>query len=171
MKGMEHVFCSEYSWYGWAPNDKQASISTTLHGIGKAVLEFGNCWKSGKVVAYKNNVEIKSIDARNEAQVEFDFENGDVLKITEHGEGIIRFDDLRFDWCAPSDEYVSCEANSHVDNLKESKSHSVFGWYIDPEINGPWNANAPNLIGESCSDASWIGWDVTSIVFHPLNLT
>ena len=158
MEGLQYAYCSEYSWYGWAPKDKQASISTTLHGIGKAVLEFGNCWKSGKVVAYKNNVVIDSVNGRNEVQVEFDFQDGDVLKITKHGEGIIRFDDLRFDWChSSSDEYVICDANSHVNNLKGSKSQSVSGWTFDPLINGPWNKNAPNN-GESCSDASWLGW-------------
>ena len=50
MKGQIPVHCAGYSWYGWNPNDKQASISTTLHGFGKAVLEFGNCWKTGKVI-------------------------------------------------------------------------------------------------------------------------
>jgi len=37
-------------WYGWAPNNKEVSISTTLKGMGRAILEFGNCWKTGKVI-------------------------------------------------------------------------------------------------------------------------
>ena len=45
------------SWYGWNyPGD--SSISTILHGNGKAILEFGNCNSGGTVVASINDEEI-----------------------------------------------------------------------------------------------------------------
>ena len=39
--------CAKASWFGWDwPG--AASISTTLHGKGKAILEFGNCIGIGR---------------------------------------------------------------------------------------------------------------------------
>ena len=42
-------------WFGGdgGVTDREASISTTLNGIGKAILSFGNCWKNGIVTVYK----------------------------------------------------------------------------------------------------------------------
>ena len=142
MKGQIPLYCSGYSWYGWNPNDKQASISTTLHGSGKAVLEFGNCWKSGEVIAYKNNVEIYRAVGFDAVQVKFDFQNGDELRITQNGQGIIQFSDLKFDTCSSNEppEYIICDANSHANNLKGWKSESApADWIFNEVTRGPWN--------------------------------
>ena len=79
-------------WLGWG--SIEGSISTTLHRKGKAILDFGNCWSEGSVAAYKNGVELLSVGVKSEDQVEFEFEDGDVLNITEYY-GIIQFNSLK----------------------------------------------------------------------------
>ena len=91
--------CTEASWFGFVyPGD--ASISTTLLGKGKAILEFGNCHSGGNVAAYKNDVELSSVGAKTEDQIEFEFQDGDVIKITEHNTAIIQFNDLKIVGCS-----------------------------------------------------------------------
>ena len=74
-----------------------------MHGTGKAVLEFGNCSRDGKVVAYKNFQEIKSVYYQSDAKVVFDFQDGDDLTIKEDNETLtsaIKFKSLDFLSCS-----------------------------------------------------------------------
>ena len=75
-----------------------------MHGTGKAVLEFGNCARDGKVVAYKNFQEIKSVYYQGDAKVVFDFQDNDLLTIEEESEnwtsGAIKFKSLDFLSCS-----------------------------------------------------------------------
>ena len=75
-----------------------------MHGTGKAVLEFGNCSPDGKVVAYKNFHEIKSVFYQSDAKVVFDFQDNDLLTIEEQSEswttGAIKFKSLDFLSCS-----------------------------------------------------------------------
>ena len=90
--------CAKASWFGWTwPGE--ASISTTLHGKGKAILEFGNCHKMGNVFAFLNDVKLSSVWAKKETQVGFKFNDGDVLKISEYNHAIIQFNNLRIVGC------------------------------------------------------------------------
>ena len=91
--------CAKASWFGW-DYPGAASISTTLHGKGKAILEFGNCHGRGDVTVYKNDVEISSVGANKEDIVDFEFSDGDVLKITEHNTAIIQFNNLEIIGCS-----------------------------------------------------------------------
>ena len=89
--------CDKGSWFGWTwPGE--ASISTTLHGKGEAILDFGNCNAMGDVTVYKNDIKLSSVGAGKVDQVEFEFHDGDVLKITEN-QGIIQFNDLKIVEC------------------------------------------------------------------------
>ena len=91
------------SWFGW-DYPGAASISTTLYGKGKAFLEFGNCHSQGDVAVYKNDVQLSSVGAKKEDKVEFEFNDGDVLKITELNTAIIQFNNL---------EIVGCSSGIH----------------------------------------------------------
>ena len=75
-----------------------------MHGTGKAVLEFGNCSPDGKVVAYKNFHEIKSVFYQSDAKVVFDFQDNDLLTIQEESghwtTGAIKFKSLDFLSCS-----------------------------------------------------------------------
>ena len=77
-----------------------------MHGTGKAILHFGNCWENGVVTVYKKEsnsgdfIKIASIDSPDVAEVKFEFKDGDVLKITEQGNAIIQFNEIKFEWCS-----------------------------------------------------------------------
>ena len=124
------------------------------------MLEFGNCWTSGNVAVYQNDDELDDVGAESEDQVEFDFEDGDVLKITGDETAIIQFNDLKI-WSnndSHKTDDVVCDANSHVNNLKGSKSEYVSGWTFNSITRGPWNKDS-EATGYECSKASWYGWD------------
>ena len=58
-------------------------------------MDFGNCNKQGIVVAYKNGIQIASVGASATSKVEFEFSDGDVIKISELNAAIIQFNDLK----------------------------------------------------------------------------
>ena len=98
--------CSGASWHGWnggSSGIEEGSISTTLNGSGKAILDFGNCHSVGTVVAYKNGVEIATIGASATDKIEFEFSDGDVIKMTEFS-GIIQFNDLEIVKCTQGEK-------------------------------------------------------------------
>ena len=66
-------------------------------------MDFGNCNKQGIVVAYKNGIQIASVGASATSKVEFEFSDGDVIKITEFG-GIIQFNDLEIVKCTQGEK-------------------------------------------------------------------
>ena len=58
-------------------------------------MDFGNCFKRGIVVAYKNGEEIASVGASSTHKVEFEYSDGDEIKISELNGAIIQFNDLQ----------------------------------------------------------------------------
>ena len=67
-------------------------------------MEFGNCLETGgQAVAYKNDVELASVGAFSTAiKVEFEYHDGDVIKISELNMAIIQFNDLEIVECTGS---------------------------------------------------------------------
>ena len=92
-------YCSNahVCWYGWGGG--VGSISTILHGNGRAFLNFGNCYTGGQVKVSKNDIEILSLDGLTTAQIEIEFQDGDVIKLSEHNVGVIQFNDLSIVEC------------------------------------------------------------------------
>ena len=81
------------NWYGWTSGDPRGSISTTFNGIGRAQLDFGNCWTWDTVEAILDGNVIATAPANTPSmKKEFDFHIGSILKIAEHG--IIQFNSL-----------------------------------------------------------------------------
>ena len=81
------------NWYGWTSAGPIGSISTTFNGIGRAKLDFGDCW-GGTVKATLNGTVIASPTKNTPSMtVEFDFHVGSILKIAEHG-SIMQFNSL-----------------------------------------------------------------------------
>ena len=91
-----HV-CS--NWYGWTAGTPIGSISTTFNGVGRAQLDFGNCWTGGTFVnATLDGTVIASAPTNTPSMtVEFDFRIGSILKIAEHG--ILQFNSLNIIQC------------------------------------------------------------------------
>ena len=104
--------CDKASWFGW-DHPGATSISTTLHGKGEAILDFGNCNAMGDVTVYKNDIKLSSVGAGKVDQVEFEFQDGDVLTITEESErytsAVIQFNSLDFISCSsePGNHFMS----------------------------------------------------------------
>ena len=71
------------NWFGWKSNTPVGSISTKLNGSGQARLDFGNCHYEGQVKSFKNDVEIASLEGHTWAQIEIEFQDGDVIRLTE----------------------------------------------------------------------------------------
>ena len=61
-------------------------------------MEIGNCHKWGNVFVNLNDRGLYDVGANKEAQVGFEFNDGDVLKITEN-KAIIQFNTLRIVGC------------------------------------------------------------------------
>ena len=81
-----HLACDKgVAWYGYGFGNRSASISTTLNGCGHGILDYGNCL-GGNSVVFLNDEEISATNEKSEV-VEFDFHNGDVLKMVENSEG------------------------------------------------------------------------------------
>ena len=74
-----------------------------IQGDGIGALTFGNCNKLGKVIAYLNDKEITTVGPKTETQIEFSFQDGDILKIVEFDVAIIMFNDFKVVTC-----YESC---------------------------------------------------------------
>ena len=93
------------NWYGWGHEaqtnvDFDGSVSTTFSGMGRAELDFGNCYKYGTVYAYLDGNEIASASKETpNVTVEFDFNNESILKITEVDVGIIQLNSLIINQC------------------------------------------------------------------------
>ena len=71
-------------------------------GKGRAKLNFGNCFSSGKVFVHLNGVLIASVFGNTPKKtVKFDFDLDSILKISEEG-GIIQFNELEVIQCKDS---------------------------------------------------------------------
>jgi len=81
------------NWYGWTTGDPKGFITTTFNGIGRAQLDFGNCFTYNTVKATLDGTVIATAPANTPSmKVEFDFHIGSILKITENG--ILQFNSL-----------------------------------------------------------------------------
>ena len=88
------------NWYGFTNGNAIGSISTTFDIKGQAMLDFGNCWSSGTVYVYLDgNVIASAPQDTPRKTVEFDFNIGSILKITEENVAIIQFNSLNMGQC------------------------------------------------------------------------
>ena len=85
------------NWYGYIPNDDVGSISTTFKGSGRARLDFGNCYKNGRVKAYLDGKMIGKGAGKYTFSkvVEFNFQHGSILEINEQNTATIQFNSLK----------------------------------------------------------------------------
>jgi hypothetical protein len=96
------------NWYGWGtnPSEKVGSIVTTLSGFGRARLDFGNCHDTGTVKAFLDGQEIGSADALIPHKVvEFNFNPGSVLRMSEYDVAVIQFNNLEIIGCPSSKDF------------------------------------------------------------------
>ena len=81
------------NWYAYEPGTDRCYMKTKLIGRGKGKLDFGNCWKKsvGVVKVSLDGNVIASAQNGTKKVVEFDFTDGNELKLSEEEYGIIRF--------------------------------------------------------------------------------
>ena len=99
------------NWYGWNGNLDIGSISTTFNGIGRAQLDFGNCFTEGTVNATLDGTVIASVSKNTPSvTVEFDFHVGSILRITETEliSAIIQFNSLDIIQCNGENDDGKC---------------------------------------------------------------
>ena len=100
--GQRHGKCrDDNSWYGYNYYNK-GSIKTTLHGCGKAELDFGECWNTNDykyngrhIQVNLNGNEIGRAKAKElSKKIQFDFKEGDVLVLRDQNYGFMRFNNF-----------------------------------------------------------------------------
>ena len=99
--GQRHGKCrDDNSWYGYNYYNK-GSIKTTLHGCGKAEIDFGDCW--GRLSNWRdpytqvnlNGNEIgRAYGGDLSKKIQFDFKEGDILELLERDRAMIRFNNF-----------------------------------------------------------------------------
>ena len=107
IKDGRYGMCGDYnSWYSnyglWLK-----TLETTLNGCGKARLDFGNCHRlfESLVQAFLNGKEIGTATTNElSKKIEFDFYDGDTLKLVESNNGHIRFNNFTVVSCCQKNE-------------------------------------------------------------------
>ena len=92
-------FCGNETFWGYKHGAGIGYVQATFKGSGKARLNFGNCVTRGVVKAYLNDREISSAGATESRKVSFNYEKGDILKITHESYGIIKIYYLKLMEC------------------------------------------------------------------------
>ena len=65
-------------------------MTTYLHGKGKGKLDFGNCWSTGFVKLFLNDLEIESAGPGEFKVAMFDYDDNSKLEIQEVDTAIIQ---------------------------------------------------------------------------------
>jgi len=82
-------------WYGYKIGNPVGFIRTTLNGCGKARLDFGNCANVGYTQVKLDGNEISVANANEHSKiVEFTFQHGSILELSDLNYGIIRFNNF-----------------------------------------------------------------------------
>ena len=87
------------TFWGYMKGQSVGYVQATFKGSGKARLNFGNCVTRGVVKAYLNDREISSAGPTESRKVSFNYEKGDILKITHESYGIIKIYYLKLMEC------------------------------------------------------------------------
>ena len=81
--------------YGYKIGSPIGFIRTTLNGCGKARLDFGNCANVGYTQVKLDGNEISVANANEHSKiVEFTFQHGSVLELSDLNYGIIKFNNF-----------------------------------------------------------------------------
>ena len=85
---------SRPTWWGWGGLNNQnetSSIITILCGCGVGKLGFGDCSAKYGMKVHLNGNEIGMAARGEKKTIEFNFKDGDILKLTEYEYGVIQF--------------------------------------------------------------------------------
>ena len=80
-------------WFGYYSSG-DGVIKTTLHGCGKAILDYGNCHEEGTVGIFLDSYLIGATYHTPSKLISFSYTNGSILEIKEIQQGIIKFNNF-----------------------------------------------------------------------------
>ena len=88
------------TFWGYLHARPVGRVSATFKGSGRATLDFGNCFKVGRTQVFLNGKRIGSANKKEVSRiVQFDYNSGNTLMLTEEGEGIIKINSLKLAGC------------------------------------------------------------------------
>ena len=82
------------NWYAYKKGVPIGTMKTSLSGMGKGKLEFGNCFNTGVVKVYLDGSEIENAGPGEFKVVSFEYNDGSVLEISEFNIAIIQIDNF-----------------------------------------------------------------------------
>ena len=82
--------CNTETFYGYRSGNTFGSVAATFKGWGIGTLSYGNCDNTGFVLVSLNGTEIGRSTANSQDLVNFRYGSGDVLKIEEIDDAIIK---------------------------------------------------------------------------------
>ena len=90
--------CGKFqTWYGYSYGRDVGSIHVALLGSGNATLNYGNCYRQGRVKVLLNGKEISQASANTlEKIARFSYSHRNILTIKEVNTAIIKTNSLRF---------------------------------------------------------------------------
>ena len=99
VSGLRYGKCRDDKiWYGYNWGLSVGSIKTTLHGCGKAELDFGECSNSPNSHYTQITLNGNEIGRANVGElskkIQFDFKEGDVLELHDRGYAMIIFNNF-----------------------------------------------------------------------------
>ena len=87
--------CGNETFFGY---NGDYTVMATFRGYGEGILGYRNCWKSGTVYAYLNDVQISNatgnVKDNSTVSSQFTYSKGDTLKINST-DGIIKLNSLQ----------------------------------------------------------------------------
>ena len=88
------------TFWGYNYGQEYGGCVARFMGSGKAILDFGNCWKSGQTRVYLNKKRLKMAGKLvNSTVVTFNYKKGDVLRLEETPTGIVKINALHLSNC------------------------------------------------------------------------
>jgi len=115
-------WCGTETWFGYTSSDAIGYVEATFVGKGRATLTFGNCNKEGSVVVKLDGKEISSAKAKTLEKVEFQYSQGNTLRIEEINTAIIKLNSLSMvtEGSAPSNSPTEAPTQSPAKTLTDS---------------------------------------------------
>lgn len=86
------------TFWGYNGRPTVGYAQATFKGVGTAILDFENCYKSGLTKVYLNGLQIGSANAHQSKVINFQYKSGDTLKITED-DAMFKVKSLRLTEC------------------------------------------------------------------------
>ena len=88
------------TFWGYNYGQSYGGCVARFMGSGKAILDFGNCWKSGTTQVFLNNSTLKTATSlENSSIVTFNYSKGDMLRLEEINTGIVKINSLKLSNC------------------------------------------------------------------------